>query len=336
MRSRWVLAAAVACAVASGTAGAEPTTLIFATVDPPNFPMNVLIHHPWAARVTAASQGTLQVEARDGPVFANQGNFYNRVLDDVAQLAWGCQRFVGGKFPLSDIVGLPFETGASRESSVAFWRLYKTGLLDAEYDEIKPLWLVSLPQAVLHFRKAPQTPADLRGLKVLAGGKIQATTIGVLGGSPISLRVAEFYEALQRGTADGAIIPWSGALSFKLDEVTSYHIDTALGGVPCMVFMAKKKYDALPEAARKAIDDNSGEAQSRRHGAEQDDEQLQARAAIKARANAHTVADLSPAQARAWRSALEPATEQWTRSVPNGAAVLARFREIIAEVRAGR
>ena len=53
---------------------------------------------------------------------------------------------------------------------------------------------------------------------------------------------------------------------YKLAEVTSYHYEMRLGASTGMVFMAKKRYDALPPAAKKILDDNSGEAASRAWG----------------------------------------------------------------------
>jgi TRAP-type C4-dicarboxylate transport system substrate-binding protein len=87
-----------------------------------------------------------------------------------------------------------------------------------------------------------------------------------LGGLPLAMPIIDIYEAVQRGTADGTTIQWTAFQPFKLAEVTSYHVDVFLGSQPSMVLMAKKNYQALPAQARKLIDDNSGEKQTRVFG----------------------------------------------------------------------
>ena len=68
------------------------------------------------------------------------------------------------------------------------------------------------------------------------------------GGTPISMAAENMYESLQRGTIDGLITSWSAFEPYKLQEVTAYHIEAPLGATPSMFFMARKKFDALPEA----------------------------------------------------------------------------------------
>ena len=51
----------------------------------------------------------------------------------------------------SIMAGLPFVSGDSETASVALWRLYKSGQIDAEYADIVPLFLTVFPQSGLHF-----------------------------------------------------------------------------------------------------------------------------------------------------------------------------------------
>jgi TRAP-type transport system periplasmic protein len=131
---------------------------------------------------------------------------------------------------------------------------------------------------------------------------------------------------LQRGGADGVNIQWTAFQPFKLGEVTHFHIEAQLGSAAAAIFMAKKRYEALPAAARKIIDENSGEAQSRAFGAFWDKVDQEGRDDVR-KLPGHQIAELSPAQKEAWRKKIEPLVAEWTKSTPDGAKVLAAYRQ---------
>jgi TRAP-type C4-dicarboxylate transport system substrate-binding protein len=155
-----------------------------------------------------------------------------------------------------------------------------------------------------------------------------------LGGTPIALPIIDIYEAIQRGSVDGTIIQWTAFQPFKLAEVTSYHVETTLGSFSGMVYIAKKRYAALPAAARKVLDDNSGEAQTRVFGKFWDAVNAEARDAARASAK-HTIVELPSAQAAKWRDLVAPITADWTKTTPGGDKVLATYRELLAKAKAG-
>ncbi len=251
---RSVLTGLVAVAASLGLAGPAPADeikLTFVTLNSPRAHLNVRIHHPWAAKINKEANGLFKIDVRDGMAMANHGNVYSRVLDDVAQIGWGLQVYSAGKFPLTNVVTLPFLSDRSEVASTAFWRLYKTGLLDKEYDQVVPLKLIVFPQSGVQYREKPKTLDGFEGLKIIAGSRVSSEIVQALGGAPISLRVNEYYEGLQRGTADGVVVGWTAFQPFKLAEVTHYHVETQLGTSPGFVFMTRKKLElAAGEGAR--------------------------------------------------------------------------------------
>ena len=146
------------------------------------------------------------------------------------------------------------------------------------------------PQSQIHLAKAPKSPDDISGLRLMVVARTGADVMTRLGAAPISLMLPELYQGLQRNTVDGALMSWTAFQPFKLAEVTTYHIDTQLGTPPAMVFMAKKRYEALSPEARKLIDQNSGEAESRALGKAWDEVEEEARQAAK-KDPKHTVSD---------------------------------------------
>jgi TRAP-type C4-dicarboxylate transport system substrate-binding protein len=60
-----------------------------------------------------------------------------------------------------------------------------------------------------------------------------------------------------------------------------------------------------------------------------------AREATKAQ-KGQTVAALSPDEEKRWQAKLQPITDTWIKETPDGAKVLAAFRQEIAAIRAGK
>jgi TRAP-type transport system periplasmic protein len=214
-----------------------------------------------------------------------------------------------------------------------FWRLYKSGLLDSEFDQIVPLYMAAYPPSALHFVKAP--PAnfiDLSGLKIIAAGQTPTELITRLGGAPLSIPLTDSYQALQRGAADGIYFPMTALTDFKLDEVTSYHVVTSFGGGPGGVWMAKATYLALPPAARAIIDGNSGEAASRYAGMIFDQLQAKGRDRLLASKN-QTVVGLTPQQSVKWKSDGLQLVNAWASTDSDHQKVIAMVRDLAKQVK---
>jgi len=88
--------------------------------------------------------------------------------------------------------------------------------------------------------------ADLKGKKLLAPGAIASRVQGT-GAVPVDAGLPVFYNMLQTGVADGAVILITGVLPFKLQEVAPYITKVDLGAVfSGALAMNKKTWDSLP------------------------------------------------------------------------------------------
>lgn len=336
MSLKTIAAMLAALCMIAGAARADEINLLFGTTLPSQVHLNVRVLHPWAERINEQGKGIIHIDVRDGSEIANLDNFYSRVQDDVIQVSWGLQSSIGGKFPRTQVGALPFEVEKAEIGSVALWRLYKEGLLNAEYDTVQPLYMITFPPSGIHYAKAPKTLENLKGLKLATGSKVGADTIERLGGTPLSMVTSDYYTAVQRGMVDAVLVQWTAFQPFKLQDVTFYHLETKLGGATGMVFMAKKKYEALPAAARKILDDNSGEAESRVYGKFWDDVDNEGREMVKALGDKHQIVQQPAAIEAKWRAAVAPVIDDWVKSTPDGAKVLAAFRAETAKVKAGQ
>lgn len=317
------------------TASAEETSLIFAAATPATAEVNLEFMRPWAERVNAQGKGVLRIDYREGLALANTVNSYDRVTSDVVQISFMLPAYVAGKFPRSQVVTLPFvapENG--EEGSVALWRLYADGTLAAEYDQIHPLMIAQISQGSVHMAKPLGSPVDLGGLKLMVTSKTLSDTIARLGGAPLSLPIDQLYESVSRRLVDGAVVGWPTFQPFKMIEITNYHIDKGLGSSVGVIFMTKKKYEALPPEARRILDANAGEAASRAYGKFWNTVADRARAQIK-KTPGQQLVPLDAAQNAQWREKSAPVIADWVKNTPEGRKILDQFTVTLAAVHAG-
>jgi TRAP-type transport system periplasmic protein len=333
MRSSGLSVAALALSFAVQAASAQETRLLFTSLSPAGSP-NSQFFSSWAQRVNAQSGGTLKIEVRDGTALANFGNSYDRVNSDVVQIGWVQPAFIAGKFPLSEVTNLPFMTDDDVNCSIALWRYYKSPVMAAELQDVVPIWASCLAQSGLHFAKAPRSDTELNGLKMRVAGKVPSQIVERMGGTPVSMTAESIYEALQRGTIDGMVTSWAAFEPYKFQEVAFYHVEVPIGSNPSMFMMSRKKYESLPPAARKALDDNSGETivrEAAKHFAAQ---AARARAAVAQLPN-HKIVTPPPAQLAALQQKLDPIVIDWAKERPGADKAVETFRQIYAQVKAG-
>ena len=335
MRSLSRLIVLLAVFVAVQAARADERVLMFATTNAPMTRLNLQFLHPWAEAINADGKGVVQLDVRDGTAIASVANYYDRVTTGVVQISWGLLSTVAGKFPRADVATLPFMAKSAADGSQALWRLYKAGMLGDEFGDLHPLMIIALTPSGIHMSHPLKSLDNLGGAKLVVASKVNADAITLLGGAPLSIPLSEMYEAIQRGTADGAAVAWTSFDPFKLAEVTSYHVDTRLGTSSAMMFMTKATWDSLSPQAQAVLDKHSGEAESRAFGAWWDGERKTGKDTTIARGDKRTIIELTPEQTAAWQKKLEPLNDSWAKAAPEGAKVLAAYRAELAKIEAG-
>jgi TRAP-type mannitol/chloroaromatic compound transport system substrate-binding protein len=98
--------------------------------------------------------------------------------------------------------------------------------------------------------------ADIKGMKIRMAGLLPAQILKDLGGTPVSIAVADLYEALRRGTLDGA--EYSNPINdkdLKMEEMTKYWLTPGWHQTSSQhgVLINKKAWDSLPEHLKQII-----------------------------------------------------------------------------------
>jgi TRAP-type C4-dicarboxylate transport system substrate-binding protein len=307
---------------------ADPVQLRFASPAPSMSPVTVGGIQPWAKEVNEAGEGVVAVQVFAGPSVANFNNVYDRVTNAVADAGFATLGGVGLKVPKTTVVSLPFEEKNAFNESLALWRIYHQGALGDEYKSVHVLTLWTFPGGAIHSNKPIHSLSDVKGLKVATSSRITGDMIELLGAVPLATQPTDYYPTVQRGIADAAVIGWAQVTTFKLQEVTKYHVDVSLGSTPAMTFMNNASWSKLPDKAKAIIEKYSGEPWSRRMGA------------ITARPPGdlpgHEIVTLTDDEEARWKAKLAPITENWLKETPDGAKVLAAYRAELVKVRAER
>ncbi len=313
---------------------ATAETLTFGTGNVVIHPINKRIMTPWAERVNAESDGAVNIKVRHGQMLVNSNNYVDRISDDVVQIAFGMLVFNPGRFPRSLVTTVPFVEGSGEASALAYCKMYEAGAFDEEMGAFKPLFFVPFPQSSAHLKGSELASMnDLEGKKIMVGSPIQSLIVSAYGGTPLSITLPDQYQSLQRGTADGNFMTFTAFPAFRLDEVTSDHLQLPLGGAMGMVFMDRARYEALPEDTRAALDAHSGCDLTREVGATIDTWEAESKAYVGAQ-EGQTINVLDPAEVDAMRGELGPKVfAGFGERVPGGAELLDQWRTAIEDAR---
>lgn len=177
-------------------------------------------------------------------------NTLEGVGDGLADIGWVGSLWEPAKQPLQNVAYYsPFVTGDFRALvEVQNQLMEKVPAFAAEWTKHNTVFLGAQVADTYHLvTKFPVTKLeDLKGKKLLAPGAIASRVQGI-GVTAVDAGLPVFYNMLQTGVADGAVILITGVLPFKLHEVAPYITKVDLGAVfSGALAMNKKTWDALP------------------------------------------------------------------------------------------
>jgi TRAP-type C4-dicarboxylate transport system substrate-binding protein len=177
-------------------------------------------------------------------------NTLEGVGDGLADIGWVGSLWEPAKQPLQNVAYYsPFVTGDFRALvEVQNQLMEKVPAFAAEWTKHNTVFLGAQVADTYHLvTKFPVTRLeDLKGKKLLAPGAIASRVQGI-GVTPVDAGLPVFYNMLQTGVADGAVILITGVLPFKLHEVAPYITKVDLGAVfSGALAMNKKTWDGLP------------------------------------------------------------------------------------------
>ena len=269
-----------------------------------------------------------------GGVLGKPPQQYDIVKGGVADIAWTVLGYIGGQFPLSSVVELPFMTVSARGGTRALNTLFAEGYFDKEFEGVKNLGLHTMHGFQLHFKEKNITKvSQFKGLKMRVPHKLLGKMLAKLGATPVRVPAPGAYEALQRGVLDGTPFPYAAIGSFRLGDVTKYHAEVNISNAAFGLLMNKNKYDSLPADLQKVIDANTGHAFGDWAAKLIDANDARQKENIRAM-EGHAITLISGANLAEYKKVLKPLAAEWLKEMKgkklDGDSVLARAKEIIA------
>jgi TRAP-type C4-dicarboxylate transport system substrate-binding protein len=107
--------------------------------------------------------------------------------------------------------------------------------------------------------KAMQTMEDIKGLKMRTPTAYMSKLFSVLGANPVGMPISKLTMSLQKKVIDGMLTPYSAVKDFRLFDLIGNITEANVYITPMAVVMNKERWNSLPDDAKKAIDQASGE-----------------------------------------------------------------------------
>jgi TRAP-type C4-dicarboxylate transport system substrate-binding protein len=264
MKFRQLLAGLLLTLLATG-AYAQEIILKVAHFLPPNSTAQKGAIQPWCDKISKESGGRIRCQIYPAlQLGGTSPQLVDQLRNGVADVIWTLPSFSAGRFPITEVMELPFMLPAGGiASSRAIWDFYlRYGQKD--FDAYKVLALYCDPAAAFHTTSKPlRNLASMKGLKIRTASRMAARLVSALGATPVNMPPPQIADAISKGVIDGSMASWELVPSVKLDELTKYHTrepDGEVGFYSAVLafLMNKQKYDSLPPDLKEVIDRNSG------------------------------------------------------------------------------
>ncbi len=161
--------------------------------------------------------------------------------------------------------------------------------------------------------------ADLEGKKVAGAGMNLRYLEGITDAAGVRGGLTDFYNMLQTGLVDAAMLWPEAAATFKISEVAPYMLRADLGAVNTKTVTVNKDYwDGLPDEVKDTLQAVAIDYRDRLAGIAMDRAAASEAAYIAA---GGTIIDLSDADRAAWANAMPNIAQEWVETLnANGEA----------------
>ena len=179
----------------------------------------------WANNLERDSGGRITVKRFPGSQMGPVQQHYDFVRTGQADVAWFLHGATPGRFPLTEIVQVPYLVGSAEiGTKVLNDSELRSKYIDAEHRGVKVLLLLTHQPGNVHTTKKPiHAIEDMKGLRLRFASPTIRDFIAALGGTPVGVVPTEQVEQLQKGTIDGVFIDYGGAgIAFKMGGILKY------------------------------------------------------------------------------------------------------------------
>jgi TRAP-type C4-dicarboxylate transport system substrate-binding protein len=232
---------------------------------PPVHHLHKAMFAPLAKDLAAATNGKLTIKIySSGALGKGPVQQYKRVVQGVADIAFGVLIYTPKLFPKTMIVSKPGVGKTGAEVTRKMWGIYDKYLAD-EYKKTKLLAIfANWPSVIITRKKAVRTLADIKGMKLRTSGPFDIKHVNAWGAVGIYLPVTKTYNAMQNGVIDAIqIAPVAMQRPWNLNEPGDF-VTVGADGTSSLFFvmMNKQSWDGLSSSEQAAISKLTGKEAS--------------------------------------------------------------------------
>lgn len=318
------------CATLGMTAAQAQTELRLHTFVPPGHIIYREILEPLAADIAAELNGELVLTLYPSMQLGGGApELIRQAAEGTVDMAFSLPGYTSAQFPRTQMIELPSLREDGMATTELIWDLLEGGYLNPEFDGLKVLALWAADDAGLYTRDKPiRSLDDVAGMLLRSPSAAQAGQIEAMGGTPVALPIPELYPQLERGVIDGAMVPFTTILDFRMHEVANYFTITGpvFGRSQFTVVMNADSYNNLSAEHQAIIDRLTGEELSRKATQAYLDRAAEAIEFVRNASDKEVIEFSAEEQARI-RETLAPIYAQWIEAMAaqgiDGAAMLA-------------
>ncbi len=214
----------------------------------------------WADQLERGSGGRISVKRFPAAQMGPTPGHYDFARTGQADAAWFLHGGTPGRFPLTEIVNLPFMVGSAEiGTKVLNDAELRAKYLDAEHKGVKLLMLFTHQPGGPHTTRKPiRSLDDFKGMRLRFASPTVRELVAALGATPVGVPPTEIAEQLQKGSIDGAFIDYGGAgIAFKLGGTVKYSTELYAYVTSFGLALIEDFWNKLPPDLKKLVTDTS-------------------------------------------------------------------------------
>ncbi len=232
---------------------------------------------PWMEQVTKATNGEVRFEYYPAEQLGKAKDLLSLVQSGVADVVLFAPSYASDKMPLTAVMELPGMYADSCQATLAHRKLIGEGgiLAQREYapNGVRVLFSgIYPPYQLVSAKRKIDSPKDMEGMKLRVLGGAMDLTIRKLKAIGVKMASTEAFEAISRGTLDGAIFSYGVTVNYKI-PAQYVTVGNGFGSAAAIFIISENRWKQLPDNVKKAMAE-AGEAASRSVCAGMDKEEV--------------------------------------------------------------
>ena len=214
----------------------------------------------WSEQLEKGSAGRLVVKRFPNAQMGPTPQHYDFARTGQAEASWFLHGGTPGRFPLTEIINLPFMVGSSEiGTKVLNDAELRSKYLDAEHKGLKILLLFTHQPGGPHTtKKAIRNLDDFKGMRLRFASPTVRDLVAALGATPVGVPPTEIAEQLSKGTIDGAFMDYGGVgIGFKLGGIVKYSTELYAYVTSFGLGLNEDFWNKLPADLKKLITDST-------------------------------------------------------------------------------